>query len=126
MKFSELGDDDDKRAAEGDGIILSRWCCGRGREMITMANGLPKGMASFYHRGCGWYVWLVSPFFDHCIGCLVDAAAPRTSREPVFFSDVPLEDEVLKGYVIGPSGRVLGGRLIPMGCGNSLPWDNPS
>ena len=53
---------------------------------------------------------------------MVDAAAPRTSREPVFFSDVPLEDEVLKGYVIGPSGRVLGGRLIPMGCGNSLPW----
>lgn len=67
-------------------------------------------------------VWLVSPFFDRCVGCLVDAAAPRTSREPVFFSDVPLEDEVLKGYVIGPSGRVLGGRLIPMGCGNSLPW----
>ena len=32
MKFSELGDDDDKRAAEGDGIILSRWCCGRGRD----------------------------------------------------------------------------------------------
>ena len=47
---------------------------------------------------------------------MVDAAAPRTSREPVFFSDVPLEDEVLKGYVIGPSGRVLGGRLIPMGA----------
>ena len=94
--------------------------------MITMANGLPKGMASFYHRGCGWYVHclVVSPFFDRCVGCLVDAAAPRTSREPVFFSDVPLEDEVLKGYVIGPSGRVLGGRLIPMGCGNSLPSRN--
>jgi len=74
--------------------------------MITMANGLPKGMASFYHRGCGWLctVWLVSPFFDRCVGCLVDAAAPRTSREPVFFSDVPLEDEVLRAMLLVQAG----------------------
>ena len=51
-----------------------------------------------------WTVWLVSPFFDRCVGCLVDAAAPRTSREPVFFSDVPLEDEVLRAMLLVQAG----------------------
>ena len=33
-------------------------------------------------------------FGIYLIQGLVDAAAPRTSREPVFFSDVPLEAEM--------------------------------
>ena len=97
---------------------------------MMMTNGLPRGMASFYHVGVVggrddndgkraaegdgiilssglWMVctvWLVSPFFDRCVGCLVDAAAPRTSREPVFFSDVPLEDEVLRAMLLVQAG----------------------
>ena len=96
---------------------------------MMMTNGLPRGMASFYHvgvvggrddndgkraaegdgiilsSGLWWYgLFGGIAIFDRCVGCLVDAAAPRTSREPVFFSDVPLEDEVLRAMLLVQAG----------------------
>ena len=43
-------------------------------------------------------------FGIYLIQGLVDAAAPRTSREPVFFPDVPLEDEVLRAMLLVQAG----------------------
>ena len=99
---------------------------------MMMTNGLPRGMASFYHVGVVggrddndgkraaegdgiilssglWVVRALFGWYRHfltvaCVGCLVDAAAPRTSREPVFFSDVPLEDEVLRAMLLVQAG----------------------
>ena len=98
---------------------------------MMMTNGLPRGMASFYHVGVvggrddndgkraaegdgiilSSGLWVVVrclvgiAIFDRCVGCLVDAASPRTSREPVFFSDVSLEDEVLRAMLLVQAGR---------------------